>query len=512
MHLQTVIYATISVLFHTHFTTHVPHHQPPDSICLDGSNSIYLWISDFRPHQIYSRAVMLHTRQVVHPLLMLSGQVELNPGPYTPKFPCQICSKAVKWGQRALACDNCDQWCHTECMTMTSEEYHHLADTSVIWLCKICHAPNLSNLYGSITVTDNSFSSLSTDLHTTSVIDSSCHSTTSLGSPMASSSPNRSTKHNDPEKSLKSLRAIVINFQSIKNKVHETQVLIDNADPDIILGTEMWLNGNISSAEVLPTNFQVFRNDRSDSYGGVLIAVREDLICSPVLTSQNTELIGVKLQLNRAKSIIISSFCRPPNMTEDTYSSAALEELIKLKHDNQQSDFCIGGDFNLPGMNWSCLTVTSNQYSYAMTDTYLDILRNCNVEQIVDFPTRGNKTLDIFLTSNPGLIDRCKPIPGVGDHDAVLIDTLIKPRHTKPTRKTIHLWDKANITEFKTEVKAYINKFTATPFSTINDMWTSFRDNILKLLDKHVPHKQTRSRHTNPWMDTTTWRLTRQKN
>jgi hypothetical protein len=91
-------------------------------------------------------------------------------------------------------------------------------------------------------------------------------------------------------------------------------------------------------------------------------------------------------------------------MTEDTYSSAALEELIKLKHDNQKSDFCIGGDFNLPDMNWSSLTVTSNQYSYVMTDTYLDILRNCNVEQIV-------------LTSNPGLIDRCKPIPGVGDRD-----------------------------------------------------------------------------------------------
>ena len=178
------------------------------------------------------------------------------------------------------------------------------------------------------------------------------------------------------------MRAIVINFQSIKNKVHETQVLIDNADPDIILGTETWLNGNISSAEVLPTNFQVFRNDRSDSYGGVLIAVREDFICSPVLTSQKTELISVKLQLNRAKSIIISSFYRPPNMTEDTYSSAALEELIKLRHDNQISDFWIGGDFNLPDVNWSSLTVTSNQYSYAMTDIYLDILRNCNVEQI----------------------------------------------------------------------------------------------------------------------------------
>jgi hypothetical protein len=36
-----------------------------------------------------------------------------------------------------------------------------------------------------------------------------------------------------------------------------------------------------------------------------------------------------------------------------------LEELIKLKHENQKSDFWIGGDFSLPDMNWSSLTVTA---------------------------------------------------------------------------------------------------------------------------------------------------------
>jgi hypothetical protein len=80
-------------------------------------------------------------------------------------------------------------------------------------------------------------------------------------------------------------------------------------------------------------------------------------------------------------------------MTEDTYSSAALEELIKLKHDNQKSDFWIGGDFNLPDMNWSSLTVTSNQYSYAMTYTYLDILSNCNVEHILNKQPGINRPL-----------------------------------------------------------------------------------------------------------------------
>jgi hypothetical protein len=61
-------------------------------------------------------------------------------------------------------------------------------------------------------------------------------------------------------------------------------------------------------------------------------------------------------------------------MTEDTYSSAALEELIKLKHDNQKSDFWIGGDFNLPDMNWSSLTVTSSQYSYVVENGVAVIL------------------------------------------------------------------------------------------------------------------------------------------
>jgi hypothetical protein len=66
-----------------------------------------------------------------------------------------------------------------------------------------------------------------------------------------------------------------------------------------------------------------------------------------VLTSQETELISVKLQLNRAKSIIISSFYRPPNMTEDTYSSAALEELIKSQKNQINATYS-----NISAISW----------------------------------------------------------------------------------------------------------------------------------------------------------------
>ena len=52
--------------------------------------------------------------------ILRSSDCQMNPGPRQVKFPCQICNRAVKWKQEALACDNCDGWYHVECMKMPS--------------------------------------------------------------------------------------------------------------------------------------------------------------------------------------------------------------------------------------------------------------------------------------------------------------------------------------------------------------------------------------------------------
>ena len=38
--------------------------------------------------------------------LLLSGDIELNPGPI--KFPCGICQKSVRDDMRAVCCGECD--------------------------------------------------------------------------------------------------------------------------------------------------------------------------------------------------------------------------------------------------------------------------------------------------------------------------------------------------------------------------------------------------------------------
>ena len=40
--------------------------------------------------------------------------------------------------------------------------------------------------------------------------------------------------------------------------------------PHFISGTESWLNSTVLSSEIFPSEYQVFRSDRTDGYGGVL--------------------------------------------------------------------------------------------------------------------------------------------------------------------------------------------------------------------------------------------------
>ena len=67
-------------------------------------------------------------------VLLLSGQVELNPGPITPNqssalstnYPCGICQKKVNDSHHALLCDKCEQWFHTDCLVFPVSNYSTL--------------------------------------------------------------------------------------------------------------------------------------------------------------------------------------------------------------------------------------------------------------------------------------------------------------------------------------------------------------------------------------------------
>ena len=87
---------------------------------------------------------------------------------------------------------------------------------------------------------------------------------------------NRRTKENAP------LRILNVNFQSIKGKQGQVRNLIDSTNPDIIFGTETWIDSNIKDSQIFPSGYSIFRKDRNCGGGGVLIAVKDIFIVTPV--------------------------------------------------------------------------------------------------------------------------------------------------------------------------------------------------------------------------------------
>ena len=85
-------------------------------------------------------------------LALRSGDIESNPGPYRPKYPCKICGKAAKWKQKCLQCDFCSGWYHAEWLGMPDSVYaEHEANTSISWICSEgCGMPQYWNMSSSL--------------------------------------------------------------------------------------------------------------------------------------------------------------------------------------------------------------------------------------------------------------------------------------------------------------------------------------------------------------------------
>ena len=192
------------------------------------------------------------SRRWIVNLLFLAGDLELNPG---PRDPCGVCNKQVKWTHKAVACDNCNIWYHKSCMVMNSKIYDALSNIS--WYCCACGLPSFSSSFF-----ENSTSSSSS-------LDNSNRfeplSDNFKFRPKSCSTPNSKFSHSKLKPNCKprsELKCLVANFQSISNKKEELSNLTSANDIDIIIGTETWIEPNITNSELLLNNYDIYRIDR----------------------------------------------------------------------------------------------------------------------------------------------------------------------------------------------------------------------------------------------------------
>lgn len=84
----------------------------------------------------------------------------------------------------------------------------------------------------------------------------------------------------DAHQTKKALRILTINFQCIRKKGRNVDVLVNSTKPDIILGPETWLSDEIRSLYIFNSSlgYRVHRRERPhDPHGGVLLAVKDNI-------------------------------------------------------------------------------------------------------------------------------------------------------------------------------------------------------------------------------------------
>ena len=299
---------------------------------------------------------------------------------------------------------------------------------NVSWECFQCGIPNISTSIFDTTIfeTSNHFSQLSDPASTS-------ESEISFNYPVATSSPTRRPPDKDTRKRKDLLlRIVVLNCQSIKASGKPAQLmnLISSLQADVIIGSESWLNSGIKSSEIFPDNFKCYRRDRPDrAHGGVFLLVSQEYDSSEpeelkIDDSIVCEVVWAKIKVKGSSDLYIGSFFRAPDKTKPDYLEHLQSLLTRIPTD-KGAHLWIGGDFNLPNINWDDESVLQYATCSSVSKQLLNLAKDSYLDQMVTQPTRITETtantLDLFFTSKATLINKVETIPGISDHEAVFI-------------------------------------------------------------------------------------------
>ena len=214
--------------------------EPDSSTCISTLESYKVGLYTLRNH-FWKPLLSVSKPSKTNPLwiimLLLSGDVEVNPGPET-KWPCGICQYPVTWSQEGVACDGCELWHHKSFISLCSDDFQLLERSNVAWKCCKCHSINCDTFtFHSFELqTSNSFYPLTFEstidsihsqgfspLHTSSPRSRNC-SNVSPGVQRSSRNKSSNTEPSDSPYDLPkklNLRILNVNCRSVKENNSE---------------------------------------------------------------------------------------------------------------------------------------------------------------------------------------------------------------------------------------------------------------------------------------------------
>ena len=248
------------------------------------------------------------------------------------------------------------------------------------------------------------------------------------------------------------------NVQGLKPRTVPTKVpyirdLLHESNQLFTALTETWLRDH-EEAELKIDNYKIYRSDRvrkkksqrgRDS-GGVAIYLRDDLVTTAKevlkFSTGVIEVLGVHV---KSLNLVIIVVYRQPDDTVGGHRSThkefktALGEIKKCLENLQSPspDVIMGGDFNMPNVNWPDATPTKKTTKEVrlMLEDLDELTAEQFLLQYITKPThKDGNTLDLCFTNNAGLIHSYQcDFTITSHHSIVRIKTSLK---AKPTEET----------------------------------------------------------------------------
>ena len=398
----------------------------------------------------------------------------------------------MTWDDLGVLCDECSHWFHINCQNVHSAEYSKLDHSSVVWACLNCNSKNYSH-----TVYNYASESLGkTNPNKYSPIkDISLDSLDGDVLPKYESSP---IKRKQTRQKGQPLRLINVNCQSLSSKNGPWKNLITSSKPDIIIATETWLTKDICNGELEMDDYQIYRRDRvKGAGGGVLIAISKTLNSSVLPIKSESEILWVRVILQAQPDLIVGA-CYRPHVSDQTTIPALTsnaDEILAKSHKNM----IIGGDFNLPGIDWSKQQLKPQTQYVGLHQDFIEFTKSFGFSQLVDEPTRLHNTLDLLLTNIPERINHTKILPGISDHNIPFTELSLRTNRRKQATRKIYLYKQADWEGLNQHIQPLLEPLEHSR-SPVEEIWEKFKTILQEAANKYIPTKLTKSRPSRPWI------------
>ena len=176
----------------------------------------------------------------------------------------------------------------------------------------------------------------------------------------------------------------------------------------------------------------------------------------------------------------------------------------------RNATYILAVDLNLSCIDWQTETLISNPINNT-NDTnhcssFLDTMDELGLSQHCTDITRpaSGKTLDLILTNRPDTVVEVTSSPGMSDHNVVIAKfNLITSRKRQPQR-TILKFNQTNWDDIREGAEAITSKYLSRnpeSFSVQeNGAYLYIETELRTLIDRHIPTKLSKTKHSYPWI------------